>query len=124
MHKITHSNFSSEAAIVISVSRDFLHTLRVDIEADFLKIGYRRFRIFLLFATSTSVIRLFTLLLLRKIISYALCSSFALYNNFVTLIDVNVPISLHVFAFLLIVEEDIVFIHDAAFFFLHVCAFV
>jgi hypothetical protein len=35
----------------------------------------------------------------------------------------NIPISLHVFAFLLIVEEDIVFIHDAAFFFLHVCAF-
>ena len=34
----------------------------------------------------------------------------------------NIPISLHVFAFLLIVEEDIVFIHDAAFF-LHVCAF-
>jgi len=35
----------------------------------------------------------------------------------------NIPISLHVFAFLLIVEEDIVFIHDSAFFFLHVCAF-
>ena len=37
--------------------------------------------------------------------------------------DGNIPISLHVFAFLLIVEEDIVFIYDAAFFFLHVCAF-
>jgi len=36
----------------------------------------------------------------------------------------NNPISVHVFAFLLIVEQDIVFIHDAAFFFfLHVCAF-
>jgi len=35
----------------------------------------------------------------------------------------NIPISLQVFAFLLIVEQDIVFIHDAAFFFLHVCAF-
>jgi hypothetical protein len=38
--------------------------------------------------------------------------------------DGNIPISLHVFAFLLIVEEDIVFIHDIAFFFLHVRAFV
>jgi len=37
--------------------------------------------------------------------------------------DGNIQISLHIFAFLLIVEEDIVFIHDAAFFFLHVCAF-
>jgi hypothetical protein len=37
--------------------------------------------------------------------------------------DGNIPISLHVFAFLLIVELNIVFIHDAAFFFLHVCAF-
>jgi len=37
--------------------------------------------------------------------------------------DGNIPISLHVFALLLIVEQDIVFIHDAAFFFLHVCAF-
>ena len=36
--------------------------------------------------------------------------------------DGNIPISLHVFAFLLIVEED-VFIHNAAFFFLHVRAF-
>jgi len=35
--------------------------------------------------------------------------------------DGNIPISLHVFAFLLIVEQDTVFIHDAAFF-LHVCA--
>jgi hypothetical protein len=35
----------------------------------------------------------------------------------------NIPISLHVFAFLLIVEQDIVFIHDAAFFFLQVYAF-
>jgi hypothetical protein len=34
----------------------------------------------------------------------------------------NIPISLHVFAFLLIVEQDISFIHDAHFF-LHVCAF-
>jgi hypothetical protein len=38
--------------------------------------------------------------------------------------DSNIPILLHVFAFLLIVEQDIVFIHDGAFFFLHVCAFV
>jgi hypothetical protein len=37
--------------------------------------------------------------------------------------DGNIPILLRVFAFLLIVEQDIVFIHDAAFFFLHVCAF-
>jgi hypothetical protein len=37
--------------------------------------------------------------------------------------DGYIPISLHVFAFLLIVEQDIVFIHDAAFFFLHLCAF-
>ena len=37
--------------------------------------------------------------------------------------DGNITTSLHVFAFLLIVGEDIVFIHDAAFFFLHVCAF-
>jgi len=36
--------------------------------------------------------------------------------------DGNIPVSLHVFAFLLIVEED-VFIHDAAFSFLDVCAF-
>jgi hypothetical protein len=36
--------------------------------------------------------------------------------------DGNIPISLHVFVFLLIVEQDIVFIHDAAFF-MHVCAF-
>jgi hypothetical protein len=36
--------------------------------------------------------------------------------------DGNITILLHVFAFLLIVEEDIVFIHDAAFF-MHVCAF-
>jgi len=43
MHQITHSNFSSEAAVVIPVSRDFRHTLRVDIEADFLNIEYRRF---------------------------------------------------------------------------------
>jgi len=38
--------------------------------------------------------------------------------------DGNIPISLHVFAFLLIVEEDIVFTHDSAFLFLHVWAFV
>jgi hypothetical protein len=37
--------------------------------------------------------------------------------------DGNIPISLYVFAFLLIVEQDIELIHDAAFFFLHVCAF-
>ena len=37
--------------------------------------------------------------------------------------DGNIPISLHVFAFLLFVEEDIAFIRDAAFFFLHGCAF-
>jgi hypothetical protein len=37
--------------------------------------------------------------------------------------DGNIPILLHVFAFLLFVEQGIVFIHDAAFFFLHVCAF-
>jgi hypothetical protein len=42
----------------------------------------------------------------------------------------NIPVSFHVFAFLLIVEQDIVFIQDAAFFFflfffffLHVRAF-
>jgi hypothetical protein len=36
----------------------------------------------------------------------------------------NIPIPLHAFAFLLIVEKDIVFIRDAAFFFfLHGCAF-
>jgi len=56
MHKITHSNFSSKARIVSSVSRDLLHTFRVDIEADFLTIGYRRFHIFLLFATRSSVL--------------------------------------------------------------------
>jgi len=56
MRKITHPNFSAEARIVISVSRDFLRTLRVDIEADFLKIGYRHFRIFLSFATRSSVL--------------------------------------------------------------------
>jgi hypothetical protein len=38
--------------------------------------------------------------------------------------DGHITISLHVFAFLLIVEEDIVLIHGAAFFFLHVRAFV
>jgi hypothetical protein len=38
--------------------------------------------------------------------------------------DGNIPISLHIFACLLIVEEDIVFIRDAAFFFfLHLCTF-
>jgi hypothetical protein len=37
--------------------------------------------------------------------------------------DGNIPILLYVFAFLLIVEQDIVLIQDAAFFFLHVCAF-
>jgi hypothetical protein len=37
--------------------------------------------------------------------------------------DGHIPMSLHVFAFLLIVKQDIVFIHDAVFFFLHVCAF-
>jgi hypothetical protein len=37
--------------------------------------------------------------------------------------DVNITISLHVFAFLLIVEQDIVFIHNAAFFMhVHACA--
>jgi hypothetical protein len=36
--------------------------------------------------------------------------------------DGNITISLHVFAFLLTVEQDIVFIHDAAFF-MHVRAF-
>jgi hypothetical protein len=36
--------------------------------------------------------------------------------------DGNIPISLHVFAFLLIVQQNISFIHNAAFF-LHVCAF-
>ena len=36
--------------------------------------------------------------------------------------DGNITISLHVFAFLLIVEQDIVFIHNAAFF-MHVHAF-
>jgi len=37
--------------------------------------------------------------------------------------DGNIPILSHVFPFLFIVQEDIVLIHDAAFFFLHVCAF-
>jgi hypothetical protein len=37
--------------------------------------------------------------------------------------DGNIPMLLPACAFLLIVEQDIVFIHDAAFFFLHVCAF-
>ena len=37
--------------------------------------------------------------------------------------DGNIPIPSHVFPFLFIVQEDIVLIHDAAFFFLHVCAF-
>jgi hypothetical protein len=36
--------------------------------------------------------------------------------------DGNIPVSLHVFALLLIVEQDIVFIHDATFF-MHVRAF-
>jgi len=35
----------------------------------------------------------------------------------------NIPIPSHVFPFLFIVQEDIVLIHDAPFFFLHVCAF-
>jgi hypothetical protein len=33
--------------------------------------------------------------------------------------DGNIPILLHVFAFLLFVEQNIVFIHNAAFFFFH-----
>jgi hypothetical protein len=37
--------------------------------------------------------------------------------------DGNIAISLLVFAFLLTVEQNILFIHDAAFFFLHVCVF-
>jgi hypothetical protein len=39
--------------------------------------------------------------------------------------DGNIPILLYeyVFAFLLIVEYDMVFIHDATFFFLQLCAF-
>ena len=36
--------------------------------------------------------------------------------------DGNIPISLHVFTFLLIIQQDIAFIHDAAFL-MHVCAF-
>ena len=32
---------------------------------------------------------------------------------------VYIPISLHIFAFLLIAEQDIALIHDAVFFFLH-----
>jgi hypothetical protein len=36
--------------------------------------------------------------------------------------DSNITSSLHIFAFLLIVKQDIVFIHDAAFF-MHVRAF-
>jgi hypothetical protein len=36
--------------------------------------------------------------------------------------DGNIPIALHIFAFLLIVQQDSVFIHDVAFY-LHVCAF-
>ena len=35
--------------------------------------------------------------------------------------DGNIPVSLHIFAFLLIVEQDIVLIYNAAFFFLCVC---
>ena len=37
--------------------------------------------------------------------------------------DGNIPIPSHVFPFLFIVQEDIVLIHDAALFFLYVCAF-
>jgi hypothetical protein len=37
--------------------------------------------------------------------------------------ECNITIALHVFAFQLIVEQDIVFIRNAAFF-MHVCAFV
>jgi hypothetical protein len=36
----------------------------------------------------------------------------------------NILISLHVFVFVLIVQEDIVFIHDTVFFFLDVCVCV
>ena len=39
------------------------------------------------------------------------------------LTESNIPISLHVFIFVLIVDQNIVLIHDAIFFFLHVCAF-
>jgi hypothetical protein len=35
---------------------------------------------------------------------------------------VYIPISLHVFAFLLTAEQDIALIHNAVFFSLHVCA--
>ena len=46
------------------------------------------------------------------------------YSGTVTfLTEGNIPISLHVFFFVLIVEQDIVLIHDAVFFFLHMCAF-
>jgi len=46
------------------------------------------------------------------------------YSGAVTfLTEGNVPISLHVFLFVLIVQQDIVLIHDALFFFLHVCVF-
>jgi hypothetical protein len=46
------------------------------------------------------------------------------YSGAVTfLTEGNIRISLHVFVFVLAVEQDIVLIHDAVFFFLHVRAF-
>jgi len=49
------------------------------------------------------------------------CISYSTSVTFHT--EGNIPVSLHVFVFILIVEQDIAFIHDAVFFFLHVCAF-
>jgi hypothetical protein len=45
-------------------------------------------------------------------------------NSVAFQMDGNIPVLLHAFALLLIVEQDIAFIHDAAFFFLQVCAFM
>jgi len=39
------------------------------------------------------------------------------------LTEYNITISFHVFVFVLLVEQDIAFIHDFVFFFLHVCVF-
>jgi len=39
------------------------------------------------------------------------------------LTEYNITIFLHVFVSVLLVEQDIAFIHDIVFFFLHVCVF-
>ena len=44
-------------------------------------------------------------------------------SSAIFLADGNIPFRSHVFPFLLIVQEDIVLIHGATFFFLYVCAF-